>query len=636
MTAVEAHPPRSPRSGRAASDTPPDTAAAPERDAAPGQSAPDPAAVPTRFLAPRWPAPALLTAGAACWVVALLLVDVAHPSLSGLTVTMGPVFVAALALNCFGFAYELYAAGRSVVLAMSVLLLIATMKATVPLLERNPEYPWTYKHLGVVDVLATQGHIVDPRDIYQQWPAFFAMFASLETAAGVTPERVAAWSSVGFSVIDVVILYACFRKLGLSARVAFTGLFLFEALAWPDLNYFSPQAFGLALSLGVLLLVICRLRSRPGTEPPRWNPFARWLDRRSERPDGVVPPSGGRVGLVLTVVAVCTVFAVLTAAHQLSPYVVLAEIAALTIFDLVRPRWLVFVLLAIAVGYFLPQAGSVTSQFKIFDGFNIFANAAGNAVAQVPGSSEERLSALCARALSLGLWGAGMVVLLVRRRRLGAVAVPALLGLAPFSILVAGNYGGEAIYRVILFSSPWFAILLAGVAERVPRRRWGAIAAGGIALSVLTVVSLQASQGQFALNTINSGQVQAARYFYAHAPVGSSMTLFVQDFPARISGDYNDYNQKFTTEPALLPDDALGTGTAWNSTVLPTVEKRVRAGGGTNQFLVVSQGMKAFVQYWGLLRPASLNTFETTLRSSTAWTVFYQNNDTTIFELKAA
>jgi hypothetical protein len=582
-----------------------------------------------------WTAPAALAMSAVVWAGALLAADVAHPSLYGMTVTLGPLYIAAVLLNSFAFAAELYGAGRSWVLASSVGLLIAIMKATVPLLERNPEYPWTYKHLGVVDVLATNGHIVDGRDIYQQWPSMFALFASLQTVAGVTPERVAAWSSVGFSVIDVVILYACFRKLGATPRVAYAGLFLFQIFAWPDLNYFSPQAFAFALCLGILLVLITCLLGRAPGGPPRWNPFARWLDRRLEPDRAPVTAPASRARTAGVVLSLCATFAVLTAAHQLSPYVILAEVVGLTLFDLVRPRWLIVVLAVIAVGYFLPQAGSVTSQFKIFDGFDIFSNASGNAVANVPGSGEERVSALCARFLSLALWGVGLLIVLARRRSLGRLAIPAILGLSPFAILVLGNYGGEAIYRVILFSSPWFAYLLAQLAGRIPARAWLGVAGSVLVLAATTFISLQSQQGQFALNSMDSAQVQASAYFYAHAPTGSSMTLLVQNFPARVSGDYNNFNQQFTTEPTLLPDPQL-TDRTLNAALLPTVATKVRANGGTHQFLVVSQGMKPFVEYWGLLAPAGIDTFESALKASSAWTVWYSNSDTEIFELETA
>ena len=46
-------------------------------------------------------------------------------------------------------------------------------------------------------------------------------------------------------------------------------------------------------------------------------------------------------------------------------------------------------------------------------------------------------------------------------RTLGRVAVPALLAFSPFLMIPVQSYGGEAIYRVYLFSAPWCAILIA-------------------------------------------------------------------------------------------------------------------------------------------------------------------------------
>lgn len=585
-----------------------------------------------------WLSPALLAGSLVCWAAALVRADVAHPSIDGLTATLGPLFVVAILLTGLALAHEVYARSRPRVLAGAVGVLLLLMKATVPLLLREPEYPWTYKHLGVVSLFAADGRIVDPKDIYQQWPAFFALWAPLEAVAATSPERLAAWSSLVFSVFDAVIAYACFRKLGATSRLAFVGVALFQVFVWPDLNYFSPQAYGFAVSLGLLLVLLARLIGPPGARLRRWDVPARWLGRRwapgssDGGPDAAPWRRGDRTRAVAAVLAVGGGFFVLTAAHQLSPYVVIAEVAGLALFDIVRPRWLVVVLTVIAVGYFLPQAGSVTSQFKVFDGFNVFANAAGNA-AQVVGSPEQHVSVLCARLLSFSLWGGGMAVLLLRRRTLRAVAVPGILGLAPFAILVLGNYGGEAIYRVILFSSPWFAYLIALLADRVPRRPLVATGVLALAVSVLALTNLQTIQAQFADNLVTTAEVRSAEYFYAHAPTGSTLTLAAQAFPARLAADYDDINAQFTTEPSLLEDPAL-VGRTWGPAVLPLVEAKVRSAGGTAQFLAVSDSMKPFVRYFGLLAPSSLDALERALGQSGAWLLWSTNSDTRIYELR--
>ena len=59
------------------------------------------------------------------------------------------------------------------------------MHATVPLLYRTIEYAWTYKHIGVVDLIREYGHLLASNDIYQQWPGFFATMAILSHVAGV-------------------------------------------------------------------------------------------------------------------------------------------------------------------------------------------------------------------------------------------------------------------------------------------------------------------------------------------------------------------------------------------------------------------------------------------------------------------
>ena len=61
------------------------------------------------------------------------------------------------------------------------------------------------------------------------------------------------------------------------------------------------------------------------------------------------------------------------------------------------------------------------------------------------------------------MWVGAAVAIVVRWRSLGRVAIPAVLAFSPFVILGAQSYGGEAIYRVYLFSAPWCALLIAAL-----------------------------------------------------------------------------------------------------------------------------------------------------------------------------
>ena len=103
----------------------------------------------------------------------------------------------------------------------------------------------------------------------------------------------------------------------------------------------------------------------------------------------------------------------------------------------------------------------------------------------------------------------------------------------PFCLLFGQNYGGEAVLRVLLFSLPWCAALIAwalATIERPLRRAVAALAVCGVAAALF----VPAFFGQEELNQIPTSEVQASDYFYAHAQAGSVMLFSAPNFP----GDY--------------------------------------------------------------------------------------------------
>ena len=72
------------------------------------------------------------------------------------------------------------------------------------------------------------------------------------------------------------------------------------------------------------------------------------------------------------------------------------------------------------------------------------------------------MTAVIVRTLAVCMWLLALVAIVRRRRALGRVSIAAALAFSPFVIVFVQNYGGEAIYRVFLFSAPWCALLIAG------------------------------------------------------------------------------------------------------------------------------------------------------------------------------
>ncbi|WJK34791.1 hypothetical protein [Solwaraspora sp. WMMA2065] len=585
----------------------------------------------------------VIGAALALWWIAVSRTDVAQVGGFGLLGAVSPVFLAALALTVAGFVAALAglrptadrptaadrATGRGLAAAGYLVLLVVLLHGTTPLLLDQPQYAWTYKHLGVIDLIAAGNPVDSATDIYQQWPALFAGAAQLGAAGGIAPAALADWSPVFFNLAAAPVLYAIARTLADDRRVAYLTVFGFFAVNWVEEDYLSPQAFGFLLSLGVLLIVLTWLRSPTGGSA-------------SDRRDG----PDRRVRGWATVAALA-LLAVLTAAHQLSPYLVVAQVAVLAALRLVRPRWLPLAMGAVVLGYLLPRFGFVSEAFGVFDGFDIFANAAGNAESW--GSTGQAFSAIVVRTLALTVWALTVLAVLAYRRRLRTVLVPALLAATPFVLLAAQSYGGEAIYRVFLFSAPWCAFLIArAVVDRADlrrvdradlrrvgrRRRWlGPVAAVAVAVALggFALGTVQGRHGQLAVDRQTADEVAAARQLYAAAEPGATIAVATSNFPSRLTAAYPGFN---TDVPAGEPDLVVGAqlrGAALDGEHLPTIEEFLGSFAGDPAYLVVSDGMRRQSDYFGYFAPGSLDRLERLLDGRDRWSVFQRSDDVTVY-----
>ena len=116
----------------------------------------------------------------ALWAFALTGANLDKVAGLGLLQALPPIWFAAFALLLVGFAVALSGTRpRPLVLALYVLGLVALLHATALLLYDGPRFAWTYKHLGVTELIAATGHAHRSLDIYGNWPGFFAASAWL-------------------------------------------------------------------------------------------------------------------------------------------------------------------------------------------------------------------------------------------------------------------------------------------------------------------------------------------------------------------------------------------------------------------------------------------------------------------------
>ena len=214
-----------------------------------------------------------------------------------------------------------------------------------------------FRHLGIADALSrTQG--IDPDiDAYFNWPGFFALLATVLGATGLDPVAVALWAPVLNVGLWLVALGVLTGYLTRDPRRRWLVLWVFCLGSWQDQDYLSPQAFGFFLYLVVVALLLGPLAARaPVFRGFRRADLVAWWRGRL--------PAESRPGHRVSALAVILLLvAVICASHQLTPFMVLIAMTALTLSGRVWPSrlplitvvvltlWLVYPASAYLVGH---------------------------------------------------------------------------------------------------------------------------------------------------------------------------------------------------------------------------------------------------------------------------------------------
>ncbi|MHB8669981.1 MAG: HEAT repeat domain-containing protein [Acidimicrobiales bacterium] len=529
-------------------------------------------------------------------------------------------------------------------LGLHLVALVVMLHGTAPLLLREPIYPWVYKHVGVVGYINLHGSVDSRIDIYHNWPGFFTAAAWLTRIASVagSPLGYAAWSPVYFNLLVCLELGFVFRSLPVTRHVRWLAMFLFVAGNWVGQDYFSPQAAAFVLSLAVFGMVLAWLQTdRPVALMRVARRMASWIRRSgSEGGDLGAAPSSAGPPRVAALGALFFVFSAIVITHQLSPYVVVLGLGVLTAAGMVRPRWVVFGLAAMAIGYLRLHLPYIERTQDLFSSLgNPFANIHNSRHDGSVVMAGRRLTALAAPGMIACLWSLAGLGLLRRLRAGRPTLVLALLAASPPLIALGQSYGGEAVFRIFLFSLPWIALLAASAIEPRPRpgRRplWSAVAVGLVLSAVLTMF-MSAFLGAAELYVVRPGEVHASQYFYDHAQPASDLTLVAPNFPTRVGDRYNEF-----ASGGGNPVDLLTTGTGFRHRMLgkadlPAIARFVEQHGGRIQgshYLILSTGQAFYSEVLGLLPRGSLASLDEALKRSPDWRVFYRTRDAVIYRL---
>jgi hypothetical protein len=411
-----------------------------------------------------------------------------------------------------------------------------------------------FRHLGIADALShTQG--IDPDiDGYFNWPGFFALLATVLQATGLDPVALALWAPVLNMGLWLAALGVLTRYLTSDTRRRWLVLWIFCLGNWQDQDYLSPQAFGFFLHLVVIALLLGPLAARaPQVRGFRRADLAAWWRGRSP----AEPRPGYRVGAL--VIALLLII-VIGASHQLTPFMLLIGVTALTLSGRVWPSRLPLITIVILSLWLAYPASAYLSGHPPLADAGLEAATEANVLDRVRGTDGHVLVVQIRAVLTLVLWGLAAAGAWRdwRRRRLDIRVV--LLAVSPLLLFPAQVYGGEMLIRVSMFALPFIALLacsvllptdgnkLATVGSKLPAegsKRRSYLAAGGLALicTLLAVLTVTGRFGNARNDVFTHDEIDAVAAMQRLAPPGSAIISAAHPTPWR-SEAYLDHRSR--------------------------------------------------------------------------------------------
>lgn len=602
----------------------------------------------------------LLPAGLILWAIAVAKTDQSGLGMWGLMSIVPAVFYVGIALVIVSIGIELSRAELSQFrLALHSVALVLILYGTAPLVYSAARYSWLYKTIGIIQYVAANGKTNPSIDIYQHFPAFFALAAWFDKVAGVsTPIDYAKWAQLVFELAVLPLLYSIYRSLALPVRGRWLGIFLYSGSNWIGQDYLSDQAMGTLLSLGIMAIVL------------RWMFVSNASGQRfqEEEPASGYGRSGGhrmpaevmqRRPSVPVILAVIVLLFVLVSSTELSPYIVTLQLFGLLVAGLLRWRWVPLLAAVITLGFLAPNFtyinehyGLLASAGKFFGNIQTTGGTSGNVVT-TPAHSQVIVQYFT-DLLSLTMWVLALIGAWVRRKSRRTVIGLLFLTFSPIVVLAGGSYGGEGVLRVYLFSLPWAAALaasalvplwtlrdnrkLARLASRSGSRNLldrfdrGTLRAP-VTLAIVVAMFIPSFFGTDFSTFFTTSEVNTVASFMNKAKPGPIM-IPVANAPG---SDTSRYNQ-FPTASIFGSFSILGKTkvTSASATYLAREVDYVTASKGPG-YVLITPSMTNYNKTFGDAPQSDFTTLDNSMAKSPYWTVMMNDHQGTIvYQISAA
>ena len=544
----------------------------------------------------------LATAG---FLVAVLAAAIQSqpPALYGTALAAGPLWFLGLGAIVFAVCWAFSSVGGR---SWSIVLLATVVPMSQAVMYGTPTVQVAARHLGIVNLLITNGGLDRGAGIYQAYSGLFASSALVQQAAGWPDLMMYAsvFGAVGAGVNCLAVAQLA-RYFVDDERAWWAGL-VFALGSSLTTSFYAPQVAGLAF---VTTATTALLRNSTGL---KWSRV--WA------------------ALMLSVTACVT--------HQLSPFLATLICIALVVAGLMKMWWSPVVLVAPAVIWALLNRGVLKSYVSLDELFNILSNFKTPTRPSSSALSPALINTITFWVPAVALVCIGVVALLALFRFHNRMTVGLTLAAAsPAGLFAASAYGSEGIFRVTLFCLPWLAIIGSINLPQTGRRFWTVPwhpvrNAGVVALTAVFVIG---TTGMDYTRVMNPENVKAVAWVEQHVTADTQVFTLGSELaePLRLSGKDMFYLSRElllrgkTTE--VYPSRA---GADYDPQAdLEMLMKHWMEVPAKVRYVLVSDRMKAFDERYAQLLASDQTRLEQALRKAPGVTVAYQGDGVAVYEL---
>jgi hypothetical protein len=570
------------------------------------------------------------------WALSISTVNLAGMTNVGLVSALPAPVIALVFLLVVSFSLALTRRPLGAVVPLiHVLALIVMLYGITSFLESVPRFAAAWKFVGIVDFVSGRRAVTPPVDAFFDWPGFFGLGALLDGAAGYhSALSIAAWGPIVFNLLFLAPLVMIFRWASDDPRVTWLGLWVFYSTNWVAQDYMSNQAVAYTLWLAVLAALLTWFTPRPtDTTIPvtvrllmrSVDPRMVWSRLRSKA--DVAAAKHAPYQRVLILLLIVAMFGAAVTGHQLTPLPAVLVSSGLVILAGLQTRLLPVIMCVLWVAW----VAYMTTSFLAGHASAVFGplgqvshNLNTSVSSRFVGSSGHELVARIRTGATIATWllaAAGVA----RRLRSGRTDT-AMYVVAGAAFLLPGlqAYGGEVVFRVVLFALPAVSFFIATLVFPSPAagRNWMVMATVATAACVLVGAFQFTRYGNERFDAFTKGDFATAQAFYRLAARGSIVYVGNGNLPWQYR-DYTGYHYRSLTDLSTWKAQRPST-----EAVAAQVHRVLASSGGG--YVIITRSMKIADEV-NEHRPYVLDQVARALRALPGVREVYRNPDGDLF-----